>query len=119
MKTNVVDYGPPPFCFFNSWLLQDGIDDIIKNAIESYSGGGLPYAYLAGKLKAVKQAIKKWRRVEYEKELKELKEHKQKVEEYDRIAESRRSLLDLKKMDRSDRKQKIMEIETITWLDLK
>lgn len=65
------DFGPKPFRFFNSWLLVDGIDQVVVKAWSEFRGYGPADAFLAAKLKFVKEAIRQWRKLEYSKEVKE------------------------------------------------
>nr|KAJ0194327.1 hypothetical protein LSAT_V11C800406660 [Lactuca sativa] len=57
------DFGPIPFKLFNSWLLMDGFDQIVKDTWDQFVGYGSPDAYLAAKLRYLKDSIKRWRRV--------------------------------------------------------
>ncbi|XP_023744571.1 uncharacterized protein LOC111892750 [Lactuca sativa] len=57
------DFGPKPFRFFNSWLLVDDIDQVVVNAWSEFRGYGPADAYMAAKLKHVKDAIRQWRKV--------------------------------------------------------
>ena len=43
------DFGPPPFKFYNSWLLLDDLDEVVQRAWGEFSGGGNPDVYLAAK----------------------------------------------------------------------
>lgn len=61
LKSLNADYGPPPFKLFNSWLLKDGFDSTVKEAWEKFSRYGYPDAYLANKLKFLKDEIKQWK----------------------------------------------------------
>ena len=76
-----MNFCAPLFRFFNSWIYRDGFDTIIQSAWENFNGGGPPDRILSDKLRAVKQAIKSWRRVQFEKESKELFDLKKKVDE--------------------------------------
>lgn len=79
LRTSLLCFGPPPFRFFNSWCFRYGFDNVVIQAWNSFSGEGVPDRYLANKLKWVKEAIRGWRRVEFEKENKALRELKYKV----------------------------------------
>lgn len=89
LQTNFVDFGPPPFWFYNSWLLRDGIDHVIFSAWSSYAGNEPPNKHFFAKLKAVKLAVIEWRRIEFEKEHKNLLDIKARVNFLDGEAESR------------------------------
>ncbi|XP_021991462.1 uncharacterized protein LOC110888238 [Helianthus annuus] len=55
-----VFFGIPPFRFFNSWLKEDGLADIVKKVYDGVIGFYPPDKLLAAKLKAVKVAVKPW-----------------------------------------------------------
>ncbi|KAL4565980.1 hypothetical protein LXL04_030088 [Taraxacum kok-saghyz] len=67
----------------------DGFADLVTNTWSSFKGDGAPDRYLVMKLKFLKDTIKAWRRVEYEKETKQLNELKEAVNDLDLQAESR------------------------------
>jgi len=48
------DFGPPPFKFFNSWILRDGIEEVVKSAWMEFSSYGAPDFFLNCKLKFLK-----------------------------------------------------------------
>lgn len=52
-----LDFGPPPFRCYNSWLLLQGCSDIIKASWFSFHGYGTPDMYLMAKLKFIKQEL--------------------------------------------------------------
>ncbi|KAL4560863.1 hypothetical protein LXL04_033019 [Taraxacum kok-saghyz] len=80
LKTCRIDFGPTPFRFFNSWLYREDCDTIVKTVWEGFQGGGAPDKYLKDKLRSVKEALKSWRRVTFEKEHKTLLDLKLKVD---------------------------------------
>lgn len=55
-----MDFGPPIFRFFNSWLLREDLDLIFLNAWASFLGYGSPNKYLAAKLHSLQVALKNW-----------------------------------------------------------
>lgn len=65
------DFGPKPFRFFDSLLLVDNTDQVVVNAWSEFRGYGPADAYMAAKLKHVKEAIRQWRKLEHSKEDKE------------------------------------------------
>lgn len=54
------DFGPIPFKNFNSWLLREGFDQVVIDSWNNFRGYGTPDAYLAAKLRFLKESIKKW-----------------------------------------------------------
>lgn len=77
----------------------------------------MPDRYLANKLKWVKEAIRGWRRVEFEKENKVLRELKYKVNDLELQAESR-CLNEFELKERRSCKQRILELEKMAKIDL-
>ncbi|KAD5317890.1 hypothetical protein E3N88_17836 [Mikania micrantha] len=55
-----VDFGPSPFRFFSSWLQLQGIDGVVGATLGTVNARGRPDRMLASKLKAVKEALKRW-----------------------------------------------------------
>ncbi|KAL4570233.1 hypothetical protein LXL04_025884 [Taraxacum kok-saghyz] len=58
-----VDFGPRPFRFFNSWLLESSLDEVVKagwtvDLSSGYFSSLSPLAIVAGKLKHTKEKIK-------------------------------------------------------------
>lgn len=60
LLSNVIDSGPPPFRFFNTWLMKDGLDKVVKKTWGEFRGFGTTDLFLGAKLRYVKEAIKKW-----------------------------------------------------------
>ncbi|KAD5317318.1 hypothetical protein E3N88_17264 [Mikania micrantha] len=60
LATTDVNFGPPPFKFFNSWFILDGVVEVVIKSLESVQVRGRPDVGLATKLKAVKFALKPW-----------------------------------------------------------
>ncbi|KAL7598934.1 hypothetical protein Lser_V15G26688 [Lactuca serriola] len=81
--TTEADFGKTPFRFFNSWMNRDGYDEVVSRAWSSFVGYGAPDAYLAAKLKNLKNELKKWRAIDHPKEVMELKTLKLKLQEID------------------------------------
>lgn len=52
---------PRPFKLYNSWMLKDGFEEVIRKACYEFVGFETPDAYLPNKLKHVKKAIRCWR----------------------------------------------------------
>ncbi|KAJ0619222.1 putative RNA-directed DNA polymerase [Helianthus annuus] len=83
-----VFFGKPPFRFFNSWLKEDGLAEIVKKAYDDVTCFYPPDKSLAAKLKAIKVAIKPWCEKIKNRESKLLKELQKKVDNMDLKAES-------------------------------
>lgn len=58
MISHITDYRPPPFKLFNSWLLKEGFDNIVKEAWGTFVKYGEPNVYLGAKLKYLNDEIK-------------------------------------------------------------
>lgn len=68
LSTVVSDFGPPPFRFFNSWMLREGFDGVATSAWINFVGYGTPDMILAAKLRYLKKEIKKWRAINHPQE---------------------------------------------------
>lgn len=71
------DFGPKPFKFFDSWLNEEGLEEVVTNAWNTTIRSSRPDCVFRDKLKNVKEAVKKWSKAKFgnlERELKELKE---------------------------------------------
>nr|KAJ0214831.1 hypothetical protein LSAT_V11C400224590 [Lactuca sativa] len=88
LQTSLPDFGKPPFRFFNSWMLRDGIDDIVKKAWANFKGFITHATYMKSKLKFLKNKIKKWRAVDHPKEMQELQQSKARMQELDLAAKT-------------------------------
>lgn len=60
--TSFMNFGLPPFRFYNSWLYRDGFDLLFIRAWGDLNGLGAHDRYLADKLRHIKCIIKAWRR---------------------------------------------------------
>ncbi|KAJ0897396.1 hypothetical protein HanRHA438_Chr08g0345281 [Helianthus annuus] len=83
------DFGPIPFRFYNSWLEDDGLDNVVKKVMEKHSNGKYSMKDLASILKNLKLDIKEWRRVKKVSEEKEVQEVTKEVEVLEKMVESR------------------------------
>lgn len=83
------DFGPTPFKFFNSWLLIEGIDQTVIEAWGNFKEYDISDKYLVAKLRHMKEAIKKWRRLNHQKETDELLNLKNNVATLEKVAEYR------------------------------
>lgn len=118
LQTTLLDFGKPPFRFFNSWLNRDGLDIIVRKTWEEFRGFGAPDSYLKAKLKFLKKEIKKWRASDYPKEVKELHDTKKRVYDIDLAAEER-ELTESEIAERRAGFQRILELEKLAVLDIK
>lgn len=116
--TQHIDFGPQPFKFFNSWLMIEGIDNVVHTTWNEFRGYGPPDAYLAAKLKYLKNAIRKWRNSVYLNEQESLNVMKKTVEELDKLAEVR-LLSEEERIKRNISFQKIADAERLKAIDLK
>lgn len=117
LRTKVADFGPRPFRLFNFWLLRDDFDGIIRLAWSDYIGVGAPDRYFSNKLKVVKEAIRNWRRVEFDKENRKLRELKDLVNNIELVAENK-PLTNVEIEERRLNKQHILDLEKFAKLDL-
>ncbi|KAI3749679.1 hypothetical protein L2E82_20295 [Cichorium intybus] len=83
------DFDAPYFKFFNSWLLKDGIDDVVTDACSKFRGYDPPDKYLAAKLKFIKQCIRKWRADAHKKESSHIEMLRSKIADLEKLAELR------------------------------
>jgi len=111
------DFGPPPFRFYNSWILRDGFENFVINTWRSFEGWGPPDRLLLNKLKFLKEEIKSWRRIEHEKETKDITDLRKVVSDLDLAAESRTLDSDELNLLRNS-KLKIVEQEKLDKMDL-
>nr|KAJ0186457.1 hypothetical protein LSAT_V11C900469030 [Lactuca sativa] len=123
LSSNEVDFGPHPFRFFNSWLKEPGFEEVLKVgwSIREKSGSCLqlsPLSLVAGKLKNLKEHIKKSRKVLIEKNRKEIEELTNKINSIDLQVEEGNVNDELIKC-RQDAYKKIMEFEARRIEDLK
>ncbi|XP_023744854.1 uncharacterized protein LOC111893012 [Lactuca sativa] len=54
LKPHKVDFGPPPFRFFNSWLLHNDFNLVFDKAWGNFHGFGAPDRFLPAKIKFLK-----------------------------------------------------------------
>ncbi|XP_022024124.1 uncharacterized protein LOC110924424 [Helianthus annuus] len=112
------DYGPIPFRFYNSWIEDNGIEEVVKKVLEESNNGGNNMRVLANILKNLKFDIKEWRRVTKLQEEKDINEATEEVATIEKLAESRR-LTTLEKEKRILDKWKIRNYERKRLKDLK
>lgn len=61
LSMGVVDFGPKPFRFYNSWMLEEDFNTLVKSWWQSPLVAGWAGASLHEKLKSLKKEIKKWK----------------------------------------------------------
>lgn len=123
LSTGVIDFGPYPFRFFNTWLSDPKLEELVSEIW----GSGLavtfpcnlsPVSALAGKLKQLKCKIREWRMVENDKNTKDSSELRKRIEKIDLQAELGQCSQESAKL-RMEAIQKLKELEAIRILDLK
>lgn len=97
--------------------MRDGFEAVVIKVWNTFDGSGAPDRYLSDKHKFVKEAIRVWKRVEFDKECKDLVGLRTKVNDIEMLAESR-LLSDCEVETRSNYKEKIIELENMAKLDL-
>ncbi|XP_022031307.1 uncharacterized protein LOC110932266 [Helianthus annuus] len=112
------DFGPISFRFYNSWLEDEGLEEIVKKGIEEATTGGSNMKEMAYILKNLKTGIKAWRRAVKIREEKEVSEATEQVEKLEKMAESR-TLSGVEKECRVTGKWKIRNYERKKLMDLK
>lgn len=118
LTTSFVDYGPPPFRLFNSWIVTEGFELVIKKTWGDFIGYGTPDLYLAAKFRAVKNAIKRWRQQVVANENLDCDNYRRTIERLDRLAEDH-GLSESEVKERNTAMQKLMEGEKRKSMDLK
>ena len=112
------DYGPIPFRFYNSWLLNKDLFNIVNVVWNSTAGRGKADVLFATKLKAVKVAIKLWKTEAIDKERRNIVNLKSKVNMLEIVAEERD--LTIEELDeRKQLKKIIKDLEIACNMDLK
>lgn len=110
LSSAVMDFGPSPFRFSNSWM--------IISACANFKGYGCSDSFFATKLRYLKKAIKDWSRKEFGKEQQNLNQIKNRVKELDTFAETR-PLTEAEFGERREGFQKIGDMERALFTDLK
>ena len=91
LRSVVLDCGPPPFRFFNSWLSDSSLESAVKLCWASRLAPSptlTPISHLSVGLKHLKNCIKSWREKSLAVKNATLKSHKLKVNSLDLKAES-------------------------------
>ncbi|XP_023732207.1 uncharacterized protein LOC111880022 [Lactuca sativa] len=110
LTTRQEDFGAKPFRLFNSWLVKEGFEGVVKKAWSEFRGYGGADAFLAAKLRYLKMNIKKWQEAEYTRENGEIQASKKKMEEIDALAETR-DLMPHELGTRTNCHRKVVEFE--------
>ncbi|CAH1420995.1 unnamed protein product [Lactuca virosa] len=118
LSTTVVDFGPSPFRFFNRWLNNTSLVEVVNTVNESFLFTGPPDKLLSCKLRRIKNMIKDWNAKKREIELGELIKLRQWIDALDLIVESR-GLSSVELENRLEWKNKLIELEQNRCLDLK
>lgn len=88
LKSSMVDFGPIPFKFFNSWLLNGDINNIDNSSWNRQISSNLhPSICFKNKLKSLKVDLKAWRKEVVLKDNSTLKDLKSKVDTLDEKSE--------------------------------
>nr|KAJ0218832.1 hypothetical protein LSAT_V11C300154990 [Lactuca sativa] len=117
------DFGAPPFRFFNSWLLDDELEGVVKQGWVCNTAIGaftslVPLQVVAGKLKNTKEKIKEWRNYKNVKEHKRVEELTKEIDSIDINAEL--YPVDDSKIElRKNLHRELMDLEAKRILDLK
>nr|KAJ0203637.1 hypothetical protein LSAT_V11C500259620 [Lactuca sativa] len=118
LRARCEDFGPPPFNFLNSWLSNDELDGVIKEACLVLRGYDTLDTILLNKLKYLKLAIRNWRVNATRKENNEIETWKNRNAKLKLIAKSR-VLTEAELEERSNIGVKIDEHARLVTLNLK
>ncbi|KAJ9550052.1 hypothetical protein OSB04_022595 [Centaurea solstitialis] len=121
LSTESPDFGPIPFKFYNSWLQDGSLAEVVSKSWVGYGGRDnnlSPILVLCKKLKRTKLAIKEWRKVENEDRCKMIKELKQKHNNLECLGEERR-LSGEERRELGTILEKIHELEGRELMDVK
>ncbi|XP_022010086.1 uncharacterized protein LOC110909350 [Helianthus annuus] len=61
LKVNLLNYGPKPFHFFNSWLDRVNFDGLVRKALEEGVFMGAPDVRLISKFRRLRHVIGEWK----------------------------------------------------------
>lgn len=112
------DYGPPPFKFFNSWILIEGFEKLVTDAWLRFEGYGNAHKYLAAKFKFLKNEIIRWKLETRKEEEWESITIKTNIAHIEKESESHNLTTD-ELQSRACGLQRLQEIEKMVTLDLK
>ncbi|KAJ0470123.1 hypothetical protein HanIR_Chr14g0715371 [Helianthus annuus] len=82
------DFGPTPFKFFNSWIGEQRLVEIVERNLAAPIVGEKRDVYLANTQRKINQDIKQWRKEANEAKKKEVQELQAKIEEIEKKTES-------------------------------
>ncbi|KAJ9565877.1 hypothetical protein OSB04_001843 [Centaurea solstitialis] len=103
------DFGPPPFKFFDVWLLEKNLEDVVAGSWQVEVKSSRPDCIFRDKLKNVKLAIKEWRKEKVGDIDSSLRMAKQEVDRWE-------SACDVSSLGEADRLQQLDARRK--WLDL-
>ncbi|KAJ0527046.1 putative RNA-directed DNA polymerase [Helianthus annuus] len=83
LSCSTLDFGPPPFRFYNSWLDIPGIEDVVNNTVGLQQLNSDEFGFLRDLLKSLKSNIKEWRSKGKQEEEKILKSTLDEIEAID------------------------------------
>lgn len=123
LSSGVIDFGPYPFRFFNTWLSDPKLDDLVMEIWNKHVPLQLakklsPLPVLTGKFKHLKSLIRAWRNEVTATQKWEVENLKQKIEKIDQLAEIGQNTSQMG-LDRAEAVQRVREIEAIKILDLR
>ncbi|KAL6517653.1 hypothetical protein OROMI_033354 [Orobanche minor] len=113
-----MDFGPAPFRFYNSWLEDKNIAEIVEKAWLGCNGSGSADRKLLEKLKAVKGRLKEWKADCRNKDSGKAEDCRNKLESLDLVAEDRR-LSEIELVERKNLLKELTDLELARTLDLK
>ncbi|XP_021990912.1 uncharacterized protein LOC110887642 [Helianthus annuus] len=60
LKVENRNFGVKPFPFFDAWLQKEGLEDVVRNGLQSFVGGETPDMVLLNKFRRLKVVISSW-----------------------------------------------------------
>nr|KAJ0222973.1 hypothetical protein LSAT_V11C200055230 [Lactuca sativa] len=117
LKPSIADFGPPPFRFFNLWILNDEFRKEFTKSWTCFHGYGTPDIILKAKLKHVKNQIRKWKKDDSKNGHGSLTNLRSRVNDMERTTETR-CISESEKITWREDKAKLLELEHIVKLDL-
>lgn len=118
LTTRTADFGPLPFKFFNSWVQKDGLAELVTSSWAEFRGYGTADAFLAAKLRHVKQKIRLWRNNSIQVEKKDSVDLRNLIDSLDKKSVVS-PLNESDRLTRNQAMQRLLELERFHALDLK
>ncbi|GKU89353.1 hypothetical protein SLEP1_g3500 [Rubroshorea leprosula] len=87
LKNEVKDWGPKPFCFFNTWLQHPNFKEWASKEWKTMNIKGWSGFVLKEKLKGMKASLKKWSKEHYIELDKKIEECKEQIDRLDKKGE--------------------------------